>query len=81
MLSGQRQQEESRPVDRQPTTGASIQPGWPGRVESSQYWIHLTLCQAINERWVEETGENWSRGGSSMMGSCNAVRPLRRRRI
>ena len=24
--------------------------------------IHLTLYQPINERWVEKTRENWSRG-------------------
>ncbi len=55
--------EESEPVDRVPTTGASIKPGWASRVEFNQYWIHLTLYQPINERWQEEQGENWSRGG------------------
>lgn len=53
---------ESQPVDRHPTTVTSIKPGWARRIEFSQYWIHLTLYQPINERWVEETGENWSRG-------------------
>jgi hypothetical protein len=57
-----REQEESEPVDRRSTTGTLIKPGWAGRVEFSQYWIRLTLYQPINERWVEETGENWSRG-------------------
>ncbi len=58
----ERERGESQPVDRRPTTVTSIKPGWAGRVEFSQYWIHLTLYQPINERWVEETGENWSRG-------------------
>ena len=54
--------EESEPVDRGPSSGASIKPGWGERVEFSQYWIHLTLYQPINQRWVEERGENWSHG-------------------
>ena len=57
-----REEEESKPVGRRPTTGTSIKPGWAGRVEFRQYWIHMTLYQPINERWVEETGQNWSRG-------------------
>ena len=57
-----RDQEESQPVDRDPTTVTSIKPGWAGRVEFNEYWIHLTLYQPVNERWVEETGENSSRG-------------------
>jgi hypothetical protein len=57
-----REPEESQPVDRVPTTGASIKPGWANRIEFNQYWIHLTLYQPINERWQEEQGENWSRG-------------------
>jgi hypothetical protein len=56
------EQDESEPIDRRPTTVTSIQPGWAGRVEFRQYWIHLTLHQPINERWVEERGANWSRG-------------------
>ena len=57
-----REQDESQPVERVPDASASIKPGWASRVEFTQYWIHLTLHQPINERWVEETGENWSRG-------------------
>ena len=57
-----REQEESEPVDRSPSTGASIKPGWAERVGFSQYWIRLTLYQPINEQWIEESGENWSRG-------------------
>jgi hypothetical protein len=57
-----REQAESEPVDRRSTTGTLIKPGWAGRVEFNQYWIRLTLYQPVNERWVEETGENWSRG-------------------
>jgi len=57
-----RQQQASETDDRRPTTGTSIKPGWPERIESRQYWIHLTLHQPVNERWVEETGKNWSRG-------------------
>jgi hypothetical protein len=47
-----------------PSSGASIKPGWRERVEFSQYWIHLTLYQPFNQRWVEERGENWSHGGA-----------------
>lgn len=57
-----RKEHESEPVERRPSTGASITPGWAQRVEPHQYWIHMTLYQPINERWVEESGENWSRG-------------------
>ena len=57
-----READESEPVDRGPSSGASIKPGWGERVEFSQYWIHMTLYQPINQRWVEERGENWSHG-------------------
>jgi hypothetical protein len=57
-----REQEESEPVDRRQSVSTSIKPGWATRVELSQYWIHLTLYQPINARWVEETGKDWSRG-------------------
>jgi hypothetical protein len=56
-----REQEESEPVDRRPTSITSIKPGWAGRVEFNEYWIHLTLYQPINERWIEKSGENRSR--------------------
>jgi hypothetical protein len=58
----ERQHREPEPVERVPTIGASIKPGWAGRIELDQYWIHLTLNQPINERWKEEAGKNWSRG-------------------
>jgi len=57
-----REPKESEPVDRVPTTGASINPGWASRVEFREYWIHLTLYQPINERWQEKEGEDWYRG-------------------
>ena len=57
-----REPKESEPVDRGPTVGAGIKPGWASRVELRQYWVHLTLSVPVNERWVEETGENWTRG-------------------
>jgi hypothetical protein len=57
-----REEKESEPVDRVPTSGASIKPGWAGRVEFREYWIRLTLSVPVNERWIEHTGENWSRG-------------------
>ena len=57
-----READESAPVDRGPSSGASIRPGWAERVEFSQYWIHLTLFQPINQRWVEERGELVARG-------------------
>ncbi len=37
-----REAEESEPVDRGPTSGAPIRPGWGERVELNQYWIHMT---------------------------------------
>ena len=57
-----REEKESEPVDRVPTTGAGIKPGWASRVEFRKYWIRLTLSVPVNERWVEDAGENWSRG-------------------
>ncbi|MGZ6693944.1 MAG: hypothetical protein ACXVHQ_42025 [Solirubrobacteraceae bacterium] len=57
-----REQKESEPFDRGPTAAAGIKPGWASRVEFRQYWIRLTLSVPLNERWVEEAGENWSRG-------------------
>jgi hypothetical protein len=41
-----REAEESEPVDRGPSNGASIKPGWCERVEFSQYWIHMTPVSA-----------------------------------
>jgi len=58
----EREQQESKPVDRDPTTSASIKPGWAERIEHRQYWVRLTLSAPVNERWVEEAGENWTRG-------------------
>lgn len=46
----ERERKESERVDRVQTTGASIKPGWAGRIDHHQYWIHLTLYQPINER-------------------------------
>lgn len=57
-----REQQESKPVDRDPTIGASVKPGWAEHVERDHYWIHLTLSVPVNERWIEETGENWTGG-------------------
>jgi hypothetical protein len=55
-----REAEESEPVDRVPSSGAWIKPGWAARVAFNQYWIHLTLYQPINQRCVEDRGKNWS---------------------
>jgi hypothetical protein len=60
--AAKREREESEPIQRTTRTGPAIKPGWASRVEFSQYWLHLTLYQAINERWREESGVNWSRG-------------------
>jgi hypothetical protein len=57
-----REEEESEPVERVPTTGASITPGWAARIEPNQYWVRLTLYRAVNQRWEEQEGENWARG-------------------
>jgi hypothetical protein len=53
---------QSTPVDRVPTTGASIRPGWAARIGLDEYWIHLTLHQPVNPRWHEEAGNGWSSG-------------------
>jgi len=56
-----RQRPESEPVERVAIAGASIKPGWAGRIERDQYWVNLTLYQPVNERWKKELGKNWSR--------------------
>jgi hypothetical protein len=57
----EREHKESETVERLPTAGASIKPGWAARIERNQYWIHLTLYQPVGERRMQEAGKNWSR--------------------
>jgi hypothetical protein len=57
-----REQKESPPIDRVPSSDATMKPGWPEHIDPLQYWVRLTLDAPVNERWVEETGENWARG-------------------
>jgi hypothetical protein len=57
-----RDQKESQPIGRAPSSDATIKPGWPEHIDPLQYWVHLTLNAPVNERWVEESGENWLGG-------------------
>jgi len=60
--TAERQRQESEPVNRAPSTDAGVKPGWAERIDHDEYWIHLTLYQPVNQRWVEQKGPNWSRG-------------------
>ena len=56
-----REPEESEPVDRGPTTGASIKPGWvAGRIQP--VLDPPDAAPAHQPAMGEERGENWSRG-------------------
>lgn len=45
-----RERQESKPIDRDPTIGASVKPGWAEHIERDHYWIHLTLSVPVNQR-------------------------------
>jgi hypothetical protein len=52
----EREHKESEPVDRVPTAGASITPGWAGCIELDQYWIrrgdHAPRSQGAADRRI-----------------------------